>query len=155
MPAACEQAGERRLQVERLQVERGDVTVEVVHRHERQPPGPGDCLRGREADEQRADQPGTCGDRDGIHVVERCTGEPERFPDHRRDELEMPSRGDLRHHSAESRMELGLRADDAGANLAVMGDDGSSRLVAGRLDSEDHGPSGLRHMIRASSRLSV
>ena len=54
--AAREQAGERRLEVERLQIERGDVPVQVVDGDQRQPPRPRERLRRRDADEQRADQ---------------------------------------------------------------------------------------------------
>ena len=56
MPAAREQAEKRRLEVGRLEVERGDVAVQVVDRDERQSPPPREPLRGGEPDEQRADQ---------------------------------------------------------------------------------------------------
>ena len=95
MAAAREQARERRLERVRLQVERGDVAVQVVHRHERQPPAPRDRLGRGDADEQRADQPRAGGDGDRVDVVERRSRPVERLADHRRDELEVTSRGDL------------------------------------------------------------
>ena len=69
--AAGEQAQERRLGGIGLEEERGDVTVQVVDRDERQPPRPGERLRRRETDEERADQAGPAGDRDPRDVVER------------------------------------------------------------------------------------
>ena len=56
VPAAREQAEKRRVERVGLEVERGDVTVEVVDRRERQPARPGERLRRRDADEQRADR---------------------------------------------------------------------------------------------------
>ena len=163
VPAAREEAGERRLEGLGPQVERRDVRAEMVDRHEREAARPGDRLRGREADEQRADETGALGDGDPADVVEAPPRVVERRAQDRRNELEVPSRGDLRHHAAVPRVELGLRGDDRGEQLAVLGDDGGGRLVAGRLEAEDEpahaAPSGSgsasRHMISASSRLSV
>src|SRR5205807_1166476 len=56
--AAREQAEEGRLDRVRLQVERGDMPVQMVDRVQRQAPRPGDRLRRGEADEQRADEAG-------------------------------------------------------------------------------------------------
>ena len=89
MPAAREQAGERRLDGVRLQVERGDVAVQVVDRDERQPARKGERLRCRKADEERADQPGTRRDGDAIDVVERHTGHGKRLVEHGREELQV------------------------------------------------------------------
>jgi len=52
--AAREQADERRVLILGLEVERGNVTVEMVDGDEREPPRPGDRLRRRDADEKRA-----------------------------------------------------------------------------------------------------
>src|SRR5207302_7835636 len=52
--AAREQAEERRLDGIGPQVERGNMAVQVVDRHERQPPRPRDRLSYGEADEQRS-----------------------------------------------------------------------------------------------------
>ena len=158
MAAAREQAEERRLQRLRLKVERRDVPVEVVDRDERQPARPRDRLRRAEPDEQRADQAGPLRHGDPVDVVEGDAGLAERLTDHRRHELEMPPRRNLRNHSAVARMEVGLGRDDVRANLACVGDDRGSGLVAARLESEDRPRSratGSFHMISASSRLSV
>ena len=81
----------------------------------------------------------------------------ERLVDHRRDQLEVAPRRDLGHDAAEARVQLGLRRDDVRDDLAVVGDDRRGGLVAARLDAEDHavGSRASRHMISASSRLSV
>ena len=138
--------------------------MEVVDGDEREPARPRDRLRGREADEQRPDQPRPLRDRDAVDVVERDARLPERLAQHRHDQLEVTARGDLRDDAAEARVELGLRGDDAGADGPVLLDEGRGRLVAGGLDPEDHeapaagsaaSSTGSFHMIIASSRLSV
>ena len=101
VPSARQQAEEGRLERVGLEVERGDVAVQVVDGHERQPAAPGERLRGREADEQRADQAGALRDRDGLDVVQAGPGAVERLPEHRQHELEVAARGHLRHDPAE------------------------------------------------------
>ncbi len=103
-------------------------------------------------DEQRADQTGPRGDGDRIDLVP-----VERLGDDRGDQLEVSAARDLRHDAAEARVQLRLARDDVRDDLAVVVDDGRGRLVAARLDAEDHavGWRASRHMISASSRLSV
>ncbi len=160
VPTAREQAEKRRLHRVGLEVERRDMPVEMVDRDERQPLRPRERLRRREADEQRADEPRALRHRDAVDVVERRSGLAEGLSKHRRHELELAPRGHLGDDPAVAGVELGLRGDDARADLAVDGDEGGGRLVAGRLEPEDHPASarpctGSRHMITASSRLSV
>ena len=91
--------------------------------------------------------------------VERASGFDERLADDRQDELEVVPRRDLGHDAPVLRVQLGLRGDDRGEHVALLGDDRRRRLVAGGLDPEDHDATSLgvasRHMISASSRLSV
>ncbi len=101
-------------QVERPQVERGDVAVQMVDGDQRQAMRPGERLRGGDADEQRADQPGPHRDGDRVDIAS-STRLAERLLDHRRDELEMAAARDLGHDAAEARVQLVLRGDDAGA----------------------------------------
>ncbi len=152
MPAAREEAEERRLERARLEVERGDVPVEVVDRHERQATRPRDRLRGGDADEQRADQPRPLRHGNAVDVVERRAGLGERLADDRRDELEVATRGNLGNDAAVARVEVGLRRDDARAYLSLLGDERRGGLVARRLEPENHAS---LHMMSASSRLSV
>ena len=83
----------------------------------------------------------------------------ERLAQDRRDELEVPPRRDLRDDAAVLRVQLGLGGDDVGEDLAVVRDERRGGLVAGRLEPEDQAlagsRTGSRHMISASSRLSV
>ena len=137
VPAAREQAEERRVDGLGLEIERGDVAVQVVDRGERQPPRPGERLRGRQPDEERADQPRALRDRDPLDPVEPDTGLAERLAQDGRDELEMPPRRDLRDDAAVLRVQLRLGGDDVGEDLAVVRDERRSGLVAGRLEPED------------------
>ena len=75
--------------------------------------------------------------------------------DYRRDQLEMAARRDLGHDAAVGRVQLRLRGDDAGADLALVGDERGRSLVAARLEPENQLATGSFHMISASSRLSV
>ena len=111
---------------------------------ERQPPRPGERLRRRQADEERADQPGALRDRDPFDPVEPDPGLAERLAQDGRDELEMPPRRDLRDDPAVLRMQLRLGGDDVGQDLAVVRDDSRGRLVAGRLEPEDQALAGSR-----------
>ncbi len=162
-PPLAKQADERRLEVERPQIERRDVTVQMVDRRERKPARPRERLRCRDTDQQRSDQAGMRRHRDGFDVGRRCACPGQRFRDNGNDELEVPAARDLGHHATETRMEIGLRGDDVGDDLSVRGHERGRGLVARRLDPEDHVASESaggrvpesRHMINASSRLSV
>ncbi len=132
--------------------------VEVVDRSERQPARPGERLRRGDADEEGTDQARAARHRDEVDVVERCAGIGERLANDRQHELEVPSRRDLGHDAPELRVEVGLRGDDVRADLAVVRDERRGGLVARGLEREDHATGcgwGSRHMISASSRLSV
>jgi hypothetical protein len=113
--------------------------MQVVDRHERQLARGRDRLRGRHADEQRADQARPAGDRDLGHVVERRARCLERVVQHGVDQLQVVAGRDLGHHAA-------------------VADDRCTRVVAARLDGEDHAAgcasATVRHMITASSLLS-
>src|ERR687887_156502 len=110
--AAREQAEEGRLQRLRLEVESGDVPVQVVYGGERQATPEGDPLGSRDADEESADQSRAGRHGDELDVVEPRAGRVERVADDVRDELEVPPRGDLRDDTAEPRVQVRLRGDD-------------------------------------------
>ena len=130
--------------------------MQVVHRRERQPPRPGDRLGGAQPDEQGADQAGPGGDGDQLHVGDRRLGAAQRLLDDGDDELEVAAARDLGDDSSEACVQLVLRGDDARPDLPVARDERGRRLVARRLDPENHaGSLASRHMISASSRLSA
>ena len=147
---------ERRLDRIRLEVERGDVAVQVVDGDQRQPAREGKRLRRREADEERADQPWPLGDGHRPDVVQGHARVGERALHRGHDQLQVPARRDLRDDAAVRRVQRRLRADDAREDDAVRRHDRGGGLVARRLDAEDHtGGSASFHMMSASSRLSV
>ena len=115
--------------------------VEMIDRDEREPSCPGDRLRGGDADEQGADQTGAGGHADEPHVVEPDPCLLQRIAHDGRDQLEVAARRDLRHDAAVTRVQVGLRGDDVGEDVAVRCDDGRGGLVAGGLEAEDHGAS--------------
>jgi len=82
--------------------------VQVIDGHERQASRPCERLRGRHADEERADQPRPGRDGDGVDVVERRARLVQRLLDDRGDELEVPARRDLRDDAAVPRVQLCL-----------------------------------------------
>ena len=146
---------------------RRHVALQVVDRRERQPPRGREPLGRRDADQQRADQPGPCVTRDERDVVERRARLAQRVVDDRVDELEVMARGDLRHDPAEAVVHA-LGGDDRGQHLAGVGDDRRAGVVAGGLEREDQvgeafgtssseprSVAGVRHITTASSPLSA
>ena len=163
MAAAREQAEERRLERVRLEVERGDVSVQVVDRHERQAARPGERLRGGEPDEERADQARALRDRDGLDVVERRAS-----PRSSASRIDRRARargaGARRPRGRRRRSARAARACDATTfdrNSPSSVTSAAGGLVARGLEPEDHAAAaaasgtGSLHMISASSRLSV
>ena len=163
--AARKQAEERRLERVRREVQRRDVAVEMVDGGEREPPRPRKCLGDREPDEQRTYKAGSLRHRHRFDVVQLCPRLLERGSNDRRDELQMTARGDLGHDASVPRVQIRLRGDDVREHLPLGRHERRGGLVARRLDAEDHPASacsaaswaatGSRHMIKASSRLSV
>jgi hypothetical protein len=157
--AAREQAEERRLHRLRLEVERGDVSLEMVDRSEGDATRPCECLRRPEPHEERAHEPRPLRDRDPVDPLERGAGRVERLAHDRGHELEVPAGRDLGDDPSVSVVELRLRGHDRREHPPVVGDDRSRRLVARRLERENHeafsAEAGSRHMMSASSRLSV
>jgi hypothetical protein len=127
---------------------RRDVALDVVDGDERQAARESEAARRVQADEQRAGQPGAGGHGDGVEVVPPTGGLGERLPDDRHDRGEMGARGHLRYDAAGGRVQAALarhhgRVDgeeSPAVGVALPGDDGGGRLVAGGLHPEDaHG----------------
>ena len=138
MPTAREEAEEGRLRRVGRQVERGDVAVQVVHRNEREPARGGERLGRRQAHQQRADQPRPARDGDGLDLLELRLGLLERLGEHRSDQLEVPTRGDLGDDAAVACVQRGLRGNDVRADAPVSCDERDGRLVARGLDPQNH-----------------
>ena len=159
VPTRRQQAGERRGEAERREPQCRHVPEQVVDGDERQAAAVGQGLGGREPDEQCADQSRSLRDRHGIEIAQRRPRVGERGLDDGDDELEVAPRRDLGHDAAEARVQVGLRRADRRPHVAVPRHDRRAGVVARGLDGEDHRPErplgGSRHMISASSRLSV
>jgi hypothetical protein len=132
----------------------------MVHRHERQARGRGQCLGRRETHEQRADQPRPGGRGDECDVAQPRPRAGERVVHDRVDQLQVMARRDLGHHSAVALVEARLGGDDVAEHPPVARDDRRAGVVARGLEREDQvRPRGyawtsVRHMMRASSLLS-
>lgn len=61
------------------------------------------------------------------------------FADHRDNGTEVFARGELGHYAAVLRVNIKLRGDDAGSNVAAVLDHRRSGLVAGAFNPEDKG----------------
>ena len=118
--AADDEGDERELGCRRLglvgveQPRRVDVTLQVVDRHERQVERPGERLGHRDADEQRAREPGALGHRDRRDVRPvRQARSLARLVEDRDHPAQVRAGRDLRHDPAGRRMERDLARDDA------------------------------------------
>ena len=131
------------------------MAVEVVDPDKRPALGRGQRLRGRDADEQRPDQPGPAGDRERVDLVEGRAGVSERRVDDGVDQLEVVARGDLGHDPTEPLVGARLRRDHVRSDRRPV-DDRRAGVVARRLDRQDHAVagSGSSHITSASSPLS-
>ena len=135
--AGGDEAEEGRLERLGLEEVGGDVALQVVDRDQRQPARGGDRLRGRDADQQRADQPRPGGRGDRVDVVEGHPGLAQGGLDHRRGQLEVMAGGDLGDDAAEAGVRGGLRGDHVRQDAAAV-EHGGAGVIAGRLDSKDH-----------------
>ena len=116
----------------------------MVDRHQRLGVDQRDRLRGGEADDDAADQPGPGRRRDPVDRVDREVGVRQRPRDDAVERLDMGARGDLRHHAAERRVLGDLRQHHVGQDLArpevppgpAALDHRGGGLVACGLDSE-------------------
>ena len=124
------------------QARRQRMRLEMVDGDEGQPAPERDRLARDHADQQPSDQawPG-CG-RDPVDLAPAKPRISKRLHDCGVQQLDMRARGDLGHHAAIARMQLELGAHHIGENaapaFAVAAHQGSGRLVAARLDPEDH-----------------
>ena len=106
------------------------MTLKVVDGNERQLLRPCESLRGGEADQQRPDQARPLRHRDRVDLVQPEPGFAQGLPDDREHQLEVAPRRHLRHDAAKARVQLGLRGDNIGVDLTLVGDDGRRCLVA-------------------------
>jgi hypothetical protein len=128
-----------------IQPERLDVTGEMVDRDQRAAQRPGDRLRERHANEQRADEPRPLRDRNRIDIGPTPAGIRQRSLDHAADVPNVLARGQLGDHATPLAVNGHLRRDDAGAYVPRMQwrrvfHEGGGCFVARRFDTQhQHG----------------
>ncbi len=127
----------------------------MIDADERNAAGPGQRLARREADEERADQPGPRRRGHEARVLESNVRGGERLLERGRQVFEVRPRRHLGHDPAVARMSQKLRRNDVGEHPALAVENGDGRLVARGLDTEDdHGTVG-RPDETAARRLSA
>ncbi len=114
-----------------------DVGLQMIDGHQRQASGQAQGLGGRQADQQRTGQPRRVGDRDRVELIESDAGPAQRLVDDRQDPLDVRPRCDLRHHAAESLVQMLLRGDDRREDLELVGHDRRRRFVARALEDQE------------------
>ena len=130
MPAACDKADERRLQIGVRDIVGADMPLDVVNRNQRQVRAVGQRLGAADAYQQCADQAGTVGNGDCVQIGKPHIRIVQRALHNRVACLDVLTRRDFRHYAAVERMRFHLRGDDVGEHRASVLDDGGSRLVA-------------------------
>ena len=117
-----------------------DVALEMVDADQRQAVHPCQRLGQRAADQQRAHQTGALRHRQAVEIAEAHAGLGQRLLDDRHDDLDVPPRGELRHHAAVGRVDVVLRGDHARQHAPAVDEHGGRRLVARALDPEHELP---------------
>jgi S-adenosylmethionine:tRNA ribosyltransferase-isomerase len=121
-----------------------DMAFDMVDADERQVAGKAERLRVGDADQQRAYQAGTFGDRDGGKIVERCAGFFESQANHGDDGAQVLARGKLGNHAAVFAVSGELRGDHGGQDGYAVGDHGGRGFIARSFDAKDfHAYAGL------------
>ena len=154
--AGDDQAGEGWFQFGIRYVIGADVALDVVHSDQRGSGRECQSFGGGDADEERADQARTVGDRDGIQVLKRLSRFLQSLPDNLRDALSMLARSDLRYDASVEGMDIDLRGDHIGEDLPAVHDDGGRSLIAAGFYSQNCNVFFLHHfmVLKASSVLS-
>ena len=111
VPAGGHQTQKGRFELRVGQVERGDVSPQMVHRHQRFACRVGQTLGKIHAHQHRANKPRRKGDSHGVHVLHGLTGIQQGFFDRGTDKFAVAAAGNLRHNAAVQRLLL-----DAGGN---------------------------------------
>ena len=124
------------------------VSLEMIDGNEGATGGNRQALAEAGANEQTADQPGTCGGGHGGKIIGPQSGVLQRRRRHRRQVGEMGAGGDLGHDAAEWRMVRELAQHALGEDGAVGREDCHGSLVAGCLNRENR-PRGCAAPVKA------
>ncbi len=140
MPTGDDQA-ERRKRDRLIREEvGGHVPVDVVNAHQGQSTCEGDHLRRGQPHQERPLEARAGRGRHGIDPIKADAGIRHRGREDRTDALHMVARGDLRHHSTETRMYVHLRSDDIREDATTVLHHGGGGLIAARLNTEQAHP---------------
>ena len=113
--------------------------LDVVDGDEGPLPGEGEGFGGGDADEQAADEAGAVGDGDCIKLFGGFgdAGGGEGFIDDGVEGFKVSAGGDFRDDAAEFGVEVDLRGDDIGEDVAAIAHDGGGGFITGGFDAED------------------
>ena len=136
MPAGDQQCSAGLWQRSVVEQVDGDVAHQVVHPVQRLVQGDGERLRRSDADDERAHQARTGGDRDPVHLGQVDVGGLARAAQGGDQRLQVGAAGDLGHDAAETDVLLDGGGDGVGQQL-VAPDDADAGLVTGGLDAKD------------------
>ena len=100
---------------------REQMPLDVIDADERKPGRLRKALRAHQADQQRADQPGSARDRDTADISQFAIGLRHRALNNRHHRDHMIARGEFRDDSAIEPMDVVLIRDGAGANFSDAG----------------------------------
>ena|SRR5438067_5838372 len=112
-----------------------DVAFDVIDSDEREMPGETERLGVGDANEKRADEARTSGDRDRAQSVKLDVGVLKRLPYNRNDSAQMLTRGQLGHNAAVFRMGIQLRRNNARQNAPAIFDNGGRGFIARTLNT--------------------
>ncbi len=110
---------------------------EVIHGNQRFPERQRQHFAISQADEQRAYEPRTLRDADGVDISERDARLQHCFAHHRHDLPKMLARRQLRHHAAVFAVNVHLRCDDARQDRRAIGNNSRGCLIARRFNSQN------------------
>ncbi len=113
------------------------VPLKMIDGHERLAQRLRQCFSVRNSNKQRPHQPRPLRHANRVHVGKLHSRLRERFAHHRHDLAQVFARGQLRHHAAIFPVNINLRSDHAGQNLAPVGDHCRRCLIARRFNSQN------------------
>jgi hypothetical protein len=136
MTAAYDQANARENVPARRQPAGVNVAFDVIGPNERDSEGDGKHFGCAEAYQQGPDQTRGVVNGNATDVLQANPGFLERLINDGKKSLQMRSGRNLGNNAAEASVQIGLGSDDAGKNGWLVGEDGSSRFIAGGFNAK-------------------
>ena len=136
--AGCHKAEEGRLQLRVGEVQRGNVSAQVVHRHQRLIGRVGQTLGKIHAHQHCTDQARRKGDGHGIHIVDGLACIQQGFFDRSTDKFAVAAAGDLRHNAAVKSLFFYAGGNDVAQQVPAVLHQSCGGLVAGGFNSQNN-----------------